>query len=142
MIGNTIGSLVADAVAGDGRPRAGRSTTGAGDGMAARPTPGVGGGQVNGSGDDAGFGDIVVTAQSSDAVYRPSDYGSLFQLAQYRPNPRARMGGNGGPPLNDPLVITQVFPSLQNAPGGAIDRPDRQYFRSYRSGQCAHYRSS
>ena len=40
--------------------------------------------------------------------------------AQYRPNPRARMGGNGGPPLNDPLVMEQVFPTLRAAAAGSI----------------------
>lgn len=40
--------------------------------------------------------------------------------AQYRPNPRIRIGGNGGPPLEDPLILEQVFPGLQHAPGGSI----------------------
>jgi hypothetical protein len=105
IIGNTIGGLVADKVAGGGRS----SGSGGGSGSVEQNEPVLGEGGGSGSSDDAGFGDIVVTAQLRDAVYRPSDYGSLFQLAQYRPNPRSRMGGNGGPPLNDPLVITQVF---------------------------------
>jgi len=41
-------------------------------------------------------------------------------LSNSRPNPRARMGGNGGPPLSDPLIITQAIPALQNSPAGAI----------------------
>ena len=42
------------------------------------------------------------------------------QLAQYRPNPRVRMGGNNGPPLNDPMTLERVFPGLNNAPGGSL----------------------
>lgn len=42
------------------------------------------------------------------------------QLNQFRPNSRARIGGNGGPPLNDPLTITQAIPALQNSPAGSI----------------------
>jgi hypothetical protein len=43
-----------------------------------------------------------------------------FQLAQYRPNPRARIGGNNGPALNDPLILEQAFPGLRESPAGAI----------------------
>ena len=42
------------------------------------------------------------------------------ELNQYRPNPRARMGGNGGPPISDPLILTQAIPALQDSPAGAI----------------------
>ena len=42
------------------------------------------------------------------------------ELNQYRPNPRARMGGNGGPPISDPLILTQAIPALQNSLPGAI----------------------
>jgi hypothetical protein len=65
IIGNTVGGIVAEGIAGNGKPGAGGSTTGAGDGTSARPTPGAGGGQVggSGSGDDAQPGDIVVTAR-------------------------------------------------------------------------------
>lgn len=38
----------------------------------------------------------------------------------FEPNPRARIGGNGGPPLNDPMKIEQVFPQLIIAPAGAM----------------------
>jgi hypothetical protein len=41
----------------------------------------------------------------SDAVYRPGESSATIQLAQYRPNPRSRIGGNGGPPLNDPMTL-------------------------------------
>lgn len=30
------------------------------------------------------------------------------------------MGGNGGPPLNDPLTLERTFPGLANAPGGSL----------------------
>ena len=43
-----------------------------------------------------------------------------IRFAQFRPNPRVRMGGNGGPPLNDPQTLEHVFPSARTAPGGAI----------------------
>lgn len=41
-------------------------------------------------------------------------------LAQYRPNPRARIGGNRGPALNDPMTLERAFPGLRNAPGSSI----------------------
>jgi len=44
----------------------------------------------------------------------------VFTRANLRPNPRARIGGNRGPSLNDPLVLEQVFPTLRDAPAGAI----------------------
>lgn len=42
------------------------------------------------------------------------------RLAQRGPNPRIRMRGNGGPPLQDPKTLEQAFPGLNNAPAGAI----------------------
>lgn len=56
----------------------------------------------------------------SDAVYRPSEFFAAIQPAQYRSNPRARMGGNGGPPLNDPMTLERAFPGLANSPGGSL----------------------
>lgn len=41
-------------------------------------------------------------------------------LANYRPNPRARIGGNQRRPGYDPMTLEQAFPGLRNAPGGAI----------------------
>lgn len=41
-------------------------------------------------------------------------------LANYRPNPRARIGGNQRRPSYDPMTLDQTFPGLRNAPGGAI----------------------
>lgn len=41
-------------------------------------------------------------------------------LANYRPNPRARIGGNQRRPSYDPMTLEQTFPGLRNAPGGAI----------------------
>ncbi|WP_116970654.1 hypothetical protein [Blastomonas sp. UPD001] len=41
-------------------------------------------------------------------------------LAQYRPNRRARIGGNRGPALNDPMTLERAFPGLRNAPGSSI----------------------
>lgn len=60
------------------------------------------------------------TVSTSEAVYRPNEGSATIQPAQYRPNPRARMGGNGGPPLNDPLTLERTFPGLANAPGGSL----------------------
>jgi hypothetical protein len=51
----------------------------------------------------------TISAEQSDRV----------QLAQYRPNPRARPGGNSGA-VQDPMTLHQVFPGLASAPGGAI----------------------
>ena len=33
---------------------------------------------------------------------------------------RGRIGGNGGPPLTEPMTLQVVFPGLINSPGGAI----------------------
>ncbi|AEG49830.1 hypothetical protein Sphch_2169 [Sphingobium chlorophenolicum L-1] len=55
-----------------------------------------------------------------DDVYGPNETSATIKPAQYRPNPRARMGGNGGPPLNDPLTLERTFPGLANAPGGSL----------------------
>jgi len=49
-----------------------------------------------------------------------SDTPAVFTPANLRPNPRARIGENRGPSLNDPLVLEQVFPTLREAPAGAI----------------------
>ncbi|MCJ2186968.1 GH-E family nuclease [Novosphingobium beihaiensis] len=81
VIANTIGNLVAEGVAGGGKPRvsqddiivgrdavdqyfgsSGRSFTGAGDGSLEQPVAGVGGGQVGRRGSDASEGEIVVVA--------------------------------------------------------------------------------
>lgn len=43
-----------------------------------------------------------------------------IKLAQFRPNPRVRMGGNGGPPLYDPRTLEHAFPGVRSASGGAI----------------------
>lgn len=56
----------------------------------------------------------------SDAVYRPSETTLGFEQAQYRPNPRVRIGNNGGPRLNDPLTLGRVFPGLAASPGGSL----------------------
>ncbi|MCJ2178993.1 hypothetical protein [Novosphingobium album (ex Hu et al. 2023)] len=58
--------------------------------------------------------------QTTNAVYRPDQAPAAIQPSQYRPNPRARMSGNGGPPLNDPMTLERVFPGLPEAPGGSI----------------------
>lgn len=60
------------------------------------------------------------TAHEREPAARVGQSQPTFQLAQYRPNPRARMGGNNGPALNDPLVIEQAFPGLRESPAGAI----------------------
>ncbi len=38
----------------------------------------------------------------------------------FEPNPRTRIGNNGGPPLNDPMKIEQIFPKMLIAPAGAM----------------------
>ncbi|BAK66256.1 hypothetical protein SLG_15810 [Sphingobium sp. SYK-6] len=60
------------------------------------------------------------TISPSEAVYRPNEVSTTIQPAQYRANPRARMGDNGGPPLNDPLTLERTFPGLATAPGGSL----------------------
>lgn len=49
----------------------------------------------------------------------PAGKRTLPQLAQYPPNPRARVGGNSRA-FYDPLTLHQAFPTLRNAPGGSI----------------------
>jgi len=58
--------------------------------------------------------------EATDAVYRPSESTATLEPAQYRPNPRVGMGGNGGPPLNDPMTLERVFPGLAASPGGSL----------------------
>lgn len=50
----------------------------------------------------------------------PKSQRQEVRIAQRSGNPRIRMGGNGGPPLNDPTTLEQVFPGLRNSPGGSI----------------------
>lgn len=45
---------------------------------------------------------------------------ATLQRANHRPNPRARIGGNGGPPLSDPVILQNAVPGLRSAPAGAI----------------------
>ena len=70
---------------------------------------------------DAHPGDVVITG-IIDAVYRPgSDTGLFFQVQQWsEPNPRARMGGNGGPPLEDWRVLRQLGRPSPVGPSGAL----------------------
>lgn len=56
---------------------------------------------------------------SSPAVNPPVGKPAVT-LAQYKPNPRARMGGNRGPALKDPMTLERTFPGLRNAPEGSI----------------------
>jgi hypothetical protein len=49
-------------------------------------------------------------------------------LNNSRPNPRARMGGNGGPPISDPLTIMQAVPALQNAPVASVVAIPAEFF--------------
>lgn len=58
----------------------------------------------------------TVTAPSAAEVV---DNRTNFRLAQYRPNPRARTGGNSRA-FHDPLTLQQALPSLRDAPGGSI----------------------
>lgn len=68
------------------------------------------------------FGDLkpAQPARIFDGVYRPAGPGIAPENIQYRPNPRARIGGNGGPRLNDPMTLERVFPGMRAAPGGSI----------------------
>ncbi len=50
---------------------------------------------------------------------RPAPPAARLIPAQYRP-PRTGMGGNGGPPLQDPLTLEQAFPALRTAPAGSL----------------------
>jgi hypothetical protein len=59
-------------------------------------------------------------AQMIDAVYRPEGQSLSSENIQYRANPRARLGGNGGPRLNDPMTLERVFPGISAMPGGSV----------------------
>ena len=50
---------------------------------------------------------------------RPAPSAARLIPAQYRP-PRTGIGGNGGPPLQDPLTLEQAFPALRTAPAGSL----------------------
>ena len=70
--------------------------------------------------DDALTNGIVITARVQDAVYRPGINDPYFLLAQRGPNPRARMGGNGGPSFYDPMTLSQVVGPAMNTPAGPV----------------------
>lgn len=65
-----------------------------------------------------GNGNYFGQGASTDA--KLAGRSNSIKLAQFRPNPRVRLGGNGGPPLNDPQTLEHAFPGLRTAPGGAI----------------------
>jgi hypothetical protein len=67
-----------------------------------------------GAGGAAGTERSAPASQSRGPSRPPARPGS------FEPNPRAWIGGNGGPPLNDPMKIEQVFPQLIIAPAGAM----------------------
>ncbi len=72
---------------------------------------------------DVEFGDIVVTARLRDAVYRPGiDLPLLSQISGGRSarNSRLRIGGNGGPPLEDWQTLRQIGVPQVNGPTGAL----------------------
>jgi len=81
ILGNTIGNLVADQVAGGGKPKSSSKET-AKSGSSTTSSDGTPGSGTDSA--DAEFGDIVVTARRSD-----------FRLASY--NPKAEWGQNWNP---------------------------------------------
>lgn len=70
---------------------------------------------ISPQGDSPSSAPEVSVGSPSSAAHSPV----TLQMARGARNPRARMGGNGGPPL-DPLVIEQVFPNLRKAAAGSI----------------------
>lgn len=63
--------------------------------------------------------DAVGSFRSRNAVVRSGDRVLKLKPANFRPNPRARPGGNSRA-FNDPLTLDRVFPGLQAMPGGSI----------------------
>ncbi|WP_375397095.1 hypothetical protein, partial [uncultured Sphingomonas sp.] len=135
VIGQTIGSLVADGVAGSGR-KSGKMSAGEAAFLAEAETSanavpaaeanlayaaGAASAGAGAQGRDNG-NDIVVTGtRLRDAVYRPGiDNGLFFRVQETEPNPRARMGGNGGPPLEDWRILRQLSQPLPTGPSGAL----------------------
>lgn len=43
-----------------------------------------------------------------------------LHAAEVRSQPRMGRGGNGGPPMTDPMTLERVFPGLENARAGVI----------------------
>ena len=82
ILANTIGNLVADGIAGNGRGRSGGAQTGAGDGTLERPVGGVGGGGQVGAGEGASedANVIVVTATRGRNSLGNADYSSNFMI--------------------------------------------------------------
>jgi hypothetical protein len=72
------------------------------------------GGSRSGTSRQAASGD-----GDASQISMPSGQPTLT-LAQYRPNPRARIGGNRGPKPYDPMTLEQAFPGLSTAPGSSI----------------------
>jgi hypothetical protein len=70
-------------------------------------------------------GSAVATVSNSpeSTLGRDENQASLVP-AQYRPNPRAGMRGNGGLPLNDPMTLDRVFPGASTIPT-AVTSPAR-----------------
>jgi len=58
--------------------------------------------------------------EGSAPADRPAATQPRLTLANYKPNLRARIGGNQRRPSYDPITLEQTFPGLRNAPGGAI----------------------
>jgi hypothetical protein len=54
------------------------------------------------------------------AIFQPAASSEILRPVNLRPNPGARIGNNGGPPLNDPATLERVFPGLATAPGGSL----------------------
>lgn len=71
-------------------------------------------------GSRSGIGRRSPPREGSAPVAKPSAGQARLTLANYKPNPRARIGGNQRRPSYDPMTLAQTFPGLRHAPGGAI----------------------
>ncbi len=128
IVGSTIGDLVADAVAGDGSPKSGSKETGkSGPTNAKDGNQGSGNGGNGSDNPDALFGDIVVTAQRREAVYRPRIDSRLLIPAQWserQDTPFTPNGQSFGKTLYD--TLTSPLDDARDNARRTLDRLKRQ----------------
>ena len=129
VIGQTVGNALVNGVSGSGRmspaeqglvTQAQASAAASGQASSAREEPLGYDGLSGVLSDETLANGIVITALRQDAVYQPGIGDPYLFLIQRGSNPRARMGGNGGPPFYDPMTLRQVVGPAINTPAGPV----------------------
>lgn len=67
-----------------------------------------------------GRGSLPPRTRVSSPVSRAGKPDAILVPAAFSRNPRVRIGGNNGPPLNDPMTLEHVFPRTAGSPGGPL----------------------